>query len=177
MRENFLISTLEDRITPVAVISEFDKAYAKGCRLLILDSLTCVRSGHELHQQAAFADDLRNWSRKHHDAFLLIVAHLRKPAGYTGGLISRYDVRGAGEISDLAGHVWLLHRKNPFSDREIVQYGDFDSKLIVDKNRATGKLSCTMLRFSNVQKLYHHQKQPACYIDHLFQSDKVERIY
>lgn len=167
VRENFLFSTTEDRITPDVVKAQFDAAYAKGYRLMILDSITCVRAGHENHQQANFADDLRSWSRAHPDCYLLVLAHMRKPAGYQGGMISRYDIRGAGEISDLAGHVWLLQRKNPFSQKEMAEYGDFSARIIVDKNRATGKLACKMLRFSNIQKLYHPSKQCPRYVDNV----------
>ena len=175
---HFMISTLEDRITPQAALKQFDDAYDAGCRLMVLDSLTCVRAGHELHQQANFADDLRNWSRKHPDAYLLVIAHMRKPANGQSGLMSRYDIRGAGEISDLAGHIWLVQRKNPFSNKELNQYGDYDSRLIVDKNRATGKLTCKMLRFSPIQKLFHPTKQPPCYVDFDGQKESgVARIY
>lgn len=176
-RSNFLISTLEDRITPTTAISQFNQAYTAGCRFMVLDSLTCVRAGHELYQQANFADDLRNWSRSHPDTYLLVLAHMRKPAGYVSTMVSRYDIRGAGEISDLAGHIWLLQRKNPFSDREKMQYGDFDAKLIVDKNRATGNLTCKMLHFSNHQKLFHATRQPPRYIDYMQDTANVERIY
>lgn len=177
VKNHFLFSTIEDRITPDVAISQFDEAYALGCRLMVLDSLTCVRTGHELYQQADFADMLRNWSRNHPDCFVLVVAHMRKPSGYVGGHLSRYDIRGAGEISDLAGHIWLMQRKNPFSQKEMADYGDYDAKLIVDKNRATGTLTCKMLRFSNLQKLYHPTKQPPCYIDYMYENGNVERIY
>jgi hypothetical protein len=174
--KNFVVSTIEDRLTPSMAIHQFDTAYALGHRVIILDSLTCVRTGHELYEQADFSDLLRNWSRSHPDCFLLVVAHMRKPQGYAGGQISRYDIRGAGEISDFAGHIWLMQRKNPFSDKEKNMYGDYDAKIIVDKNRATGKLVCKMLRFSNVQKLYHTTKQPERYIDYM-NPENVERIY
>ena len=177
VRNNFLISTDEDRITPDNALAQLDSAYNEGCRFLVLDSLTCVRTGHELYQQATFADDLRTWIRGHQDAFLLVLAHMRKPAGYMGGMVSRYDIRGAGEISDYAGHIWLLQRKNPFSDREKAAFGDFDARLIVDKNRATGDLSCRMLHFSRLQKLFHHTRQMPRYIDYMSEDDKVERIY
>lgn len=166
-RDNFYFSTIEDRITPAVAFGQMDNAYRNGCRLMIIDSLTCIHTGHELYQQADLADDLRAWSRSHPDAYLLVLAHMRKPSQYSGGKISRYDIRGAGEISDLAGHVWLLQRKDPFSQKEMTQFGDFDARLIVDKNRATGKLSCKMLRFSNIQKLFHATRQPPRYIDNI----------
>lgn len=174
--QNFVVSTIEDRLTPALAISQFDKAYEMGHRVIILDSLTCVRTGHELYEQADFSDLLRNWSRSHPDCFLLVVAHMRKPAGYAGGQISRYDIRGAGEISDFAGHIWLMQRKNPFSDKELNQYGDYDAKIIVDKNRATGKLVCKMLRFNNLAKLYHTGKVAPRYIDYM-DPEGIQRIY
>lgn len=162
--DNFLISTIQDRVSPAMALKQFDQAYEHGCRLMILDSVTCVRTGHELYQQADFADDLRGWTRSHPDCYLLALAHMRKPAGFVSGNVSRYDIRGAGEISDLAGHVWILCRKNPFDQKDIAFYGDNDAKLVVDKNRATGKLTCKMLKFSNVQKLYHVGQQIPDYV-------------
>ena len=175
IRDNVIFSTEEDRITPQLALQQFDGAYAAGCRLIILDSITCIRTGHELYQQADFADDLRAWSRSHPDCYLLVLAHMRKPAAHKGGRITRYDIRGAGEISDLAGHVWLLQRKDPFSQKELTAYGDYDARLIVDKKRATGKLTSKMLRFSPVQKLYHPTKQPPRYLDDVHGAN-VERI-
>jgi hypothetical protein len=182
VKRNFLISTAQDRITPSRAIQQLDEAYKQGCGFFIIDSLTCVRTGHELYEQAEFSDELRNWSRNHPYAYLLVLAHMRKPSGYTGGMVSRYDIRGAGEISDLAGHIWLLSRKNPFSQQDKAIFGDYDAKLVVDKNRATGNLSCKMLRFSNAQKLFHTSGRPPRYIDYLDQKPKatnanVERIY
>jgi len=176
VRKNFLFSTIEDRITPEIAFQQFDEAYAMGCRFMVLDSITCIRTGHELYQQADFADQLRAWSRAHPDCYLLVLAHMRKPAGYTGGMISRYDIRGAGEISDLAGHVWLLQRKNPFNSREVAEFGEYDAKIIVDKNRATGELACKMLRFSNQQKLFHATQKPPRYIDDISYPN-VEKIH
>jgi energy-coupling factor transporter ATP-binding protein EcfA2 len=180
-RANFLLSTVEDRLTPSQVFAQFDMAYAKGYRMMVLDSLTCVRSGHELHEQANFSDMLRNWSRNHPDCYLLVVAHMRKPAGFIGGQISRYDIRGAGEISDLAGHVWLLQRKNKFSQKEVAAYGEYEAKLIVDKNRATGHLVCKMLRFANVSKLFHQKLSVPRYVEYLEErreeQTNVKRIY
>lgn len=178
VRDNFLVSTIEDMVTPETAIDQFTQAYKMGCRLIILDSLTCVRSGPELHHQANFADDLRAWSRSHPDAYLLVLAHMRKPNQFTSS-VSRYDIRGAGQISDLAGHVWLLQRKNPFNQKEQAFYGDYDAKIVVDKNRATGELCCKMLRFSKPQLLFHVTKQPPRYVDcvTISQDKAIERIY
>lgn len=177
VHDNFLISTTQDRITSYKAIQQMNYGYSAGCRLIILDSLTCIKTGHELHQQADFSDELRNWSRSHPDAFLLVLAHMRKPSGYTNGMVSRYDIRGAGEISDLAGHIWLMSRKNPFSQQDKAHYGDFDAKLVVDKNRATGDLSCKMLKFDKCSKLYYVGNRPARYIDYFSEGENVERIY
>ena len=102
---------------------------------------------------------------------------MRKPSGYTNSMMSRYDIRGAGEISDLAGHVWLMSRKNPFSQQDKAHYGDFDAKLVVDKNRATGDLTCKMLKFNKQNKLYYVGNRAPRYIDYFSEGENVERIY
>lgn len=150
--ENFLLSTVDEQLTPKAALQDFDDAYEAGCRLIILDSITCIKSGRELKDEADFADLLRMWTRAHPDCYMLALAHLRKPNGF--GKINRYDIRGASQISDLAGHVWLLERKDPFNQKDQAFYGDHDSKLVVDKNRATGENSMTMLNFAPRQKLF-----------------------
>lgn len=162
--DNFLISTIEGRLGPQECIRDFDTAYAAGCRLVILDSLTCVRCGPDLHNQADFADMLRAWARAHPDCYLLVVAHMRKPAGQFYSRVSRYDIRGAGEVSDLAGHVWLLERRDPFEAHDAQHYGEFNAALKVDKNRATGKLIRKMLNFSPIQRLFHATKQIPDYL-------------
>jgi hypothetical protein len=177
IKENFLISTVEDRLSPDLCIADMDVAYMTGCRFFVLDSITCIRTGHELHQQAEFADQLRGWTRAHPDCYLVAVAHLRKPAGHLGR-VSRYDIRGAGEISDLAGHIWLVERKDPFNPNDEKYYGTFDSRITVDKNRATGKLVTKMLNFSMPQRLFHHAPQPPDYLAHFKSSpEHVARMY
>lgn len=167
VRDNFLISTVEERLTPEMVIADFDVAYELGCRGFILDSLTCVKSGFELHNQADFADILRNWSRCHPDAYLLALGHMRKPQAGVGSRTSRYDIRGAGEISDLAGHVWLLERKDNFDSKSATEYGTFDARLKVDKNRATGRLKIKPLCFFPRLRLFNINGIPPCFITKL----------
>ena len=178
IRDNFYISTIEDRLTPEVCLADMDTAYAAGCRMFILDSITCIRTGHELHQQAEFADMLRGWTRSHADCYLVAVAHMRKPAGQFQTRLSRYDIRGAGEISDLAGHIWLLERKDPFNPRDTDYYGTFDSQIKVDKNRNTGKLITKKLNFSMPQRIFHHTQQPPDYLAHIdVADDAVTRIF
>ena len=177
VRDNFLISTVDERLTPEAAIRDFDFAYMSGCRFFLLDSITCIKVGHELHNQADFADELRAWARSHPDCYLLAVAHMRKPAGQFQSRISRYDIRGAGEISDLAGHVWLLERKDPFNPNDANYYGTFDAQIKVDKNRATGKLVTKKLNFAPIQRLYHNAPKPPDFIPLIHNQPDVTKIY
>lgn len=177
VHDNFLISTVEERLSPHDCFTDMNTAYLAGCRMFILDSITCIRTGHELHQQAEFADMLRGWTRAHPDCYLIAVAHMRKPSGGFTQRVSRYDIRGAGEISDLAGHIWLLERKDPFNPNDMNYYGTFDSQIKVDKNRATGKLLTKKLNFSMPQRLFHHTPNLPDYLAHVNVSGNVERLH
>ena len=154
VRDNFMVSVVEERLTTDDVISDFDEAYAQGCRFFLLDSLTCVRL-NELNEQADFADRLRNWVRTHANCYLLVLAHMRKPPSGHNVRVNRYDIRGAGEITDLASAVYLMARKDPFNPKDEEVYGDFDAMVLKDKCRETGKLGRTWLMFNDICKLFH----------------------
>jgi twinkle protein len=154
VRQNFILSVVEERLTPDSVIEDFDEAYALGCRFFVLDSLTCIRL-NELTDQADFADRLRNWIRARSGCYLVVLAHMRKPPVGKSVRVTRYDIRGAGEITDLAAAVYLIARKDPFNPRDAEIYQDFDAMVVKDKCRETGKLGRTWLRFSDKLKLFH----------------------
>ena len=53
-------------------------------------------------------------------------------------------------------------------------YGNYSSKIIVDKNRQTGKLSQKMLNFFSIQKTFNPANQAPCYLP--TQQDNIVKI-
>lgn len=154
VREHFTVSVVEERLTPDDVLADFDEAYARGCRFFLLDSLTCVRLS-ELNEQADFADRLRNWIRSHAGCYLLVLAHMRKPPAGHNTRVNRYDIRGAGEITDFAAAVYLIARKDPHNPKDAEVFQDFDAVVVKDKCRETGHLTKTWLMFNETNDTFH----------------------
>jgi twinkle protein len=126
-----------------------------GVQHVVIDSLTkCkmpVDGNGALTAQTNFVDQLQ-WIAKHTDLHVHLVTHMRKPER-NGRRIeaSKYDVRGASQITDLADNVILLTRNVEKEDARFAQERGFeltdqqqmaldkpDAFLRVDKQRATG---------------------------------------
>lgn len=80
-------------------------------RWVLVDSLMTMTDirGDDYETQKAFMREMVAMAR-HYELHVFIVCHMRKPSGMTREKITRYDIRGAGEISDFADNVLLLHR-------------------------------------------------------------------
>lgn len=124
------------------------------CKHIVIDSLTkCGIGKDDLQGQATFVDDLQNIA-KATGAHVHLVTHLRK-SGSAEKLPEpgKDDVRGAGEITDLADTVFMVYR-NKFKD-QLVADGQthftakdgtavivdemWDTKLKLVKNRHNGR--------------------------------------
>jgi len=124
-----------------------------GINHIVIDSLTkCGISKDDLSGQASFVDDLQNMA-KATGARVHLVTHLRKADGQKQHQEpGKDDVRGAGEITDLADVVFMVYR-NKFKDsliadgqshietkdKKVVAVADmWDTKLRLVKNRQNG---------------------------------------
>ena len=126
---------------------------------LVIDSLTMCGVGREDYsQQAEFVNMLRG-SAKMYGLHIHLVCHMRKGSD-ENAQVGKFDIRGAGEISDLADKVFvvfrnkqreqhLAYKKNgiPFNEKFLDQ-PDVWLKLV--KNRQDG----TELNFG----LYFHKE-------------------
>ncbi len=85
------------------------------CSHVVIDSLTKAGVAQDgqgyLTDQTAFVDRLQH-TAKHYDVHVHLVAHLRKPAQTQGGRPSKFDIRGASQITDLADNVMLVSRNH-----------------------------------------------------------------
>lgn len=125
-----------------------------GCSDIILDSLVkCGLSRDDYAIQAKFVDKLQ-WAAKATGIHIHLVAHTRKPS--QGEKPSKYSIRGAAEISDLADTVFILRRnyrkeeeaEKPFANQDQEVLRQPDAFLRLDKNRHYGELRTWGLQFN-----------------------------
>lgn len=83
-----------------------------GCEHIFIDSLTkCGIATDNLAGQKELADKVVA-AAKALNVHVHLVAHLRKPANQAGAIDmkpSKYDIRGASELSDLAHNVYIVY--------------------------------------------------------------------
>ena len=124
-----------------------------GVKHIVIDSLTkCGISKDDLSRQATFVDTLQNIA-KNTGLHIHLVTHLRKGDGSVKHAEpGKDDVRGAGEITDLADNVFMVYRNKyrdqlmaegvgTIRDKEGNEYNVADmwtTKLKLVKNRQTG---------------------------------------
>ena len=86
-------------------------AEKEGIKHFYLDSLMkMVRGTDDYNSQKDFVDSLC-WAAKEHKIHIHLVHHVRKP-GQGRHQITKYDIKGAGEITDLADNVILVSRND-----------------------------------------------------------------
>jgi twinkle protein len=89
---------------------------------LVIDSLMKCGVGRENYEaQAEFVNRLQ-YAAKASRTHIHLVCHVRKPDG-SAGLPSKYDVRGAGEITDVADNIYILGRNKP-KEAALQKQGD-----------------------------------------------------
>lgn len=119
------------------------------CRHIFIDSLTKLGiAKDDMNSEKVLVDRLQ-WAAKTLDVGIHLVCHMRKPADEKHPRMpTRYTIRGAGEISDLADNVFIVHcdkqkddvaekdaRGVPLTEQEIEVMKKPDMYLRVDKQR------------------------------------------
>lgn len=81
-----------------------------GCKHIVIDSLTkCGIAKDDGNAEKDFVDRLQ-WAAKTLDVNVHLVCHMRKPSDEKEPPIpTKYTIRGASEISDLADNVFIVH--------------------------------------------------------------------
>lgn len=105
---------------------------------IVIDSLIkCGIAGDDYNRQKEFVDRLC-WAAKTHGGHIHLVHHMRK--GHSENDVpDKFDIKGAGEITDLVDNVVIVHRNKRKEDRvqqgEAVNEFDPDTTLTVVKQR------------------------------------------
>jgi twinkle protein len=143
-----------------------------GVHHVVIDSLTKCRLPQDgagyLTAQTQFVDKLQ-WLAKHLGIHIHLVVHLRKPEGSNRTGVSKYDVRGASQITDLADNVLLLSRnKDKEAEQAKAEQGrphdpdvldEPDAFLKIDKQRETGEERTFGLQFLQPCNQFVHDMQ------------------
>ena len=126
-----------------------------GCDLVVLDALMMVGLGDDLEQEKLFTQRLAEVA-KAFDVCVLLVAHLRKPAGGEGEkkVPSKFDFLGSSNILNVSSSAILIHddkeKAYARSQGEEVDDSYGDTKFIVAKQRYAP--------YEGVVHLYKHDK-------------------
>lgn len=112
-----------------------------GIDHIVIDSLVkCGMAVDDYNAQKHFVDKLC-WAARHHDVHIHLVHHVRK-SEREGRIPDKFDIKGAGEITDLVNNVCIVHRNK---DKEAksregkpVDRYEPDAALIIAKQRYNG---------------------------------------
>lgn len=105
---------------------------------IVIDSLIkCGIKKDDLEGQAAFVDRLC-WAGKTTGCHIHLVHHVRK-GDRESNIPDKFDIRGAGEITDLVDNVFIVHRNKSKEEKirlnKITEPDEQDCTLVVAKQR------------------------------------------
>lgn len=128
-------------------------ASSKGQKVFILDNLMMIKSDEldSNKNQSKIADELKKFA-KDHKAIVVLVAHINKQTGET---ITKNNVSGSKDITNLADYVFALIKNEESTDFED---GLHSSELGILKNRKTGVLGRTFLDFNKPRRRFCDMK-------------------
>ena len=98
-------------------------AQEKGIKHIMIDSIVKCGINQESNEaQKNFVDALC-WAAKHYNIHIHLVNHMRKPSGMAKDFVpDKFSIKGAGEITDLADNVLIVHRNA--EKKDAIQNGD-----------------------------------------------------
>lgn len=109
-----------------------------GCKHVVIDSLVkCGLANDDYNGQKNFVDRLC-WAAKTYGGHIHLVHHIRK-SGSEKEMPGKFDVRGAGELTDLVDNVCIFWRNKDKEERSeggvCVDRTEPDAALVVCKQR------------------------------------------
>jgi len=139
-------------ISPEKVLGAVHAFGTAGCKLVCVDSLMMCSVGggdnsSSMENERAFVSSLIGIARTH-DMAVILVHHLRKPSQQANGqqyVGTKWDIRGSGQIVDLAALVLLASSDS--KKTELIQKRDkFGVTLTEQENEYVQKHSCLSLQ-------------------------------
>ena len=161
-RDRFFLYDNMGAINTEAVMKVFEYAARRyNCKVFLADNLMMLVSGSEseyYRNQSEFIKTAANFCKKF-DAHMHIVAHPRK----TNGRLTKMDVSGSGDITNLADNVFSVHRmtEEDKTDKDMMKFLDCDNLVDIFKNRFSGRQEITIgLKFDQTCKRFYQPSEP-----------------
>lgn len=123
-----------DTVASDRILALIRYAVSKNISHVVIDSLMkCGIRKDDLEGQTYFIDKVC-WLAKKNKIHIHIIHHMRKGENeYT--IPNKFDVRGAGEVTDMVDNVFIIHRNKKKELAEVKHDEDPDCWLKVDKQR------------------------------------------
>ena len=151
---NLSIYKRTDKPTVTHIIQEFTLQFRrKGTSVFYLDNLSTLKLDRGDNTAVSEAvNELREFVNKY-PVHVFLIVHLRKPSReFEGKMAVRSEIKGAGELADLAHNVIIVHRyeqkdmtiqamlkdKRHINEIEVFKAEEPDGKVAVLKNRFLG---------------------------------------
>jgi twinkle protein len=161
--DRFFLYDNMSAITPESVLKVFEYAARRyDCKVYLVDNLMTMIGGtgdDYYRRQSEFIKSVTQFAKKF-DVHVHVVAHPRK----VKGRVTKMDVAGTGDITNLADNVFSVHRMNPDDkeDKEFKDFWDCDSILDIFKNRFSGRQEISIgMKFSEPSKRFYTPKDTA----------------
>lgn len=95
-------------VPPIEVLGAIHALAQRGCKLVVIDSLSMCRVSDDMERERLFMSELTSLA-KALDIHVCLVHHVRKPqSGGDEYVPSRFDVKGNGAIVDLAQNLFIV---------------------------------------------------------------------
>lgn len=115
-------------------------AKEKGIKHIMIDSLVKCGVNQESNESQKHFVDALCWAAKHYNIHIHLVNHMRKPSMAQKDFVpDKFSIKGAGEITDLADNVLIVHRnaekKDAMMNGEPYADEDPDGFIFCNKQR------------------------------------------
>lgn len=164
-RDKFFLYDNTGAINVDAVMKVFEYAARRyNCKVFFADNLMMLVTGNEdyYRNQSDFVKAAASFCKKF-DCHMHIVAHPRKAEGR----LTKMDIAGSGDITNLADNVFSLHRitDEEREEKKLAKFADCSALLDVFKNRFRGRQEMTIgLKFENSSKRFYQATDEAMLI-------------
>lgn len=162
-KDRFFLYDNMTAINPESVLKVFEYAARRyDCKIFLVDNLMTMIGGvgdDYYRRQSEFIKSMTQFVKKF-DTHAHIVAHPKK----VKGRVTKMDVSGTGDITNLADNVFSLHRITPEerNEKEFRDFSDSDAILDIFKNRFSGRQEISIgMKFSPPSKRFYATKDEA----------------